>query len=88
MLKIYIVIRELIDRILLSDYKWKMKYCPTLAKWVFGTDNDRKEMWDKIMENTQNSRTCPNCYGIYWDKDCPECNGRGVCGGYILGYKK
>lgn len=72
------------DKLVLSDHNWKRKYCPTLYSWVFGNEEERHGMWLKIAENASKSHVCPACHGIYWDENCPECNGRHVCGGYVL----
>ena len=75
---------EKIKDFFLSDYEWKVKHCPTLNLLVNGTDDDKKTMMDKMIENLSKQKVCPDCHGIYWDNDCPECNGRGICGGYVI----
>jgi hypothetical protein len=45
-------IREVLDRLLLSDHEWKKKYCPEVYSWLFElTDEERKEIIKKGKEH-------------------------------------
>jgi hypothetical protein len=47
-------LREIRDRIFLSDHEYKKKYCPFLYNWLFEmTDEERKEVYKKISEGAE-----------------------------------
>jgi len=46
--------REWLDRILLSDHRWKQKYCPDLFHWLFEmNDEERKKVIEEFKRNKE-----------------------------------
>lgn len=79
-------LRAFLDRFLLNDHEWKKKYCPDLYHYLFEmTPKEKHEAWEKAKAwREEHQKVCHECHGIHWENDCPECNGRHTCGGYVL----
>jgi len=75
-------IGEFVDRIILSDHEYKKKYCPHLYSYLFVLND--KERSVVLKKHAENRKVCNECYGIYFEEECPECNHGKSCGGYVL----
>lgn len=83
-------LREIFDSLVLSDHEWKKKYCPFLYHYLFEMTPEEKHaaLEDGRKWNKEHRKVCPECHGIHWSEECPECTQGIACGGYEIEVKR